>query len=188
MREQVAGMMAMMQQQLVIAQNQRAAEDRARVAEERNRDRDRELELERVRLLAEAVRPRSPDPVVLEKTEVVRASKSEAAKLAAPEEPKAAVRAGNWLARLEVTISEQSDSASVWWNEVMESSRVAYTAYQKALPLDKLSIEPEIRDSGSRWTRLRARTTEILLEALPESIATELIATRRLHRVRSYSG
>ena len=120
MRDQMSGMMAMMQQQIVITQNQRLVEDRARAAEERSRDLDRELERDRLRLLTEAVsKPRATEEGVLEKTEVVRTAKVDAMKLAGPEEPKAAVRAGNWLARLEVTMSELSDSASVWWKEVV---------------------------------------------------------------------
>ena len=182
MRDQMSGMMAMMQQQIVITQNQRLVEDRARAAEERNRDLDRELERDRLRLLTEAVsKPRATEEGVLEKTEVVRTAKVDAMKLAGPEEPKAAVRAGNWLARLEVTMSELSDSASVWWKEVVGTATTAYKAYQKASPLERLEIKPEIRDEGPRWVRLRARSTEILLDAIPESISAELVSTRKLH-------
>jgi hypothetical protein len=156
-------------------------EERRRKDEERQRDADREVEYERVRVMSEVVdaakKKKEPDT---EKVEMTRTTKGEVMKLLPPSEPKPAVRAGNWLARLNVTIGEQSDTASVWFEEIREAAEEAYGKYQKAIPLDRLDIEPRLEDNA-KWARLRARVTDMLLESLPQTITDELIATRRLH-------
>jgi hypothetical protein len=162
----------------------RRAEDRderRREQEERQRDADREVEYERVRVLAEVVdtAKHRKDPEV-GKIEVIRTTKSEVMKLLPPSEPKPAVRAGNWLARLDVTIGEQSDTAGTWFKEIRSAAEEAYSRYQKAIPLDRLEVEPKLEDSD-KWARLRARVTDMLLESLPAVIAEELVSTRKLH-------
>ena len=161
----------------------RRAEDRderRRHDEERQRDLDREVEYERVRVMSEAVDAAKKKEPTTERVETTRTTKNDVMKLLPPSEPKPAVRAGNWLARLDITIGEQSDTASEWFREIKAAAEEAYGRYQKAVPLDRLDIEPVLEENG-KWGRLRARVTDMLLEALPTAISEELVATRRLH-------
>ena len=154
----------------------------------RARELDRELEYERLRLLGEAqdaaktASPKREERVeVVEKLEVVKTGKTEFQKLDGLEEPKPAVRAGNWLARLEISIAELSDGAADWFEMVIASAREAYTRYQRATPLDRLDVSPEITDEQPKWVRLRSRVTEMLLDSIPKDITSELVGARKLH-------
>ena len=151
---------------MMIEERRRAEdrEERRQLEEARQREADREIEYERVRVMTEVVdaaKKKEPD---VDKVETTRNTKGEVMKLLPPSEPKPAVRAGNWLARLDVTIGEQSDTASVWFKEVKAAAEEAYGRYQRAIPFDRLDIEPRLEDS-SKWSRLRARVTDMLLES-----------------------
>ena len=74
-------------------------------------------------------------------------------------------------------ISEQSGS---WWRAVMLVVEAAYVRWLNATPLERLTIGPEGTEDliDSRWTRLNARVTSLLLAAMSAELKSDMISQR----------
>ena len=74
-------------------------------------------------------------------------------------------------------ISEQSGS---WWRAVMLVVEAAYVRWLNATPLERLTIGPEGTEDliDSRWTRLNARVTSLLLAAMSTELKSDMISQR----------
>ncbi|CAE7266511.1 unnamed protein product, partial [Symbiodinium sp. KB8] len=74
-------------------------------------------------------------------------------------------------------ISEQSGS---WWRAVMLVVEAAYVRWLSATPLERLAIGPEGTEDliDSRWTRLNARVTSLLLAAMGSELKSDMISQR----------
>ncbi|CAE7387258.1 unnamed protein product [Symbiodinium microadriaticum] len=74
-------------------------------------------------------------------------------------------------------ISEQSGS---WWRAVMLIVEAAYVRWLNATPLERLTIGPEGTEDliDSRWTRLNARVTSLLLAAMSTELKSDMISQR----------
>ena len=74
-------------------------------------------------------------------------------------------------------ISEQSGS---WWRAVMLVVEEAYVRWLSSTPLERLAIGPEGTEDliDSRWTRLNARVTSLLLAAMGSELKSDMISQR----------
>ena len=93
----------------------------------------------------------------------------------------ASLEAGDWLTQVRPLIGDVSARAGSWWDGVLQSVTSVYTCWLEASPLERLKIvAPRVDQCGRHSERLSQRVTTMLLEALPQGIRSELIATRKL--------
>ena len=89
---------------------------------------------------------------------------------------------GDWLHALENPMGDLSNSSAAWWHEVLLCLDRFYAAYLKSSNLSKLSLKPEAFASAAvkedKWSRVEKRATSMLLASLPESVRTEILASR----------
>ena len=89
---------------------------------------------------------------------------------------------GDWLHALENPMGDLSNSSATWWREVLLCLDRFYAAYLKSSNLAKLSLKPEAFASSvikeDKWLRVDKRATSMLLGSLPESVRTEILASR----------
>ncbi|CAE7383237.1 unnamed protein product, partial [Symbiodinium necroappetens] len=89
---------------------------------------------------------------------------------------------GDWLHSLENPMGDLSNSSATWWREVLLCLDRFYAAYLKSSNLAKLSLKPEAFASSvikeDKWLRVDKRATSMLLGSLPESVRTEILASR----------
>jgi hypothetical protein len=197
MQQQMQMQNQQQQQQLMFAQNSRIAEERAREREQQERERAREweqqdreqaraLEFERLKLLtaaAEQAQKNSPKKDDSDEEEAIVKTGS-LKKLDGVQFKNPAIRAGNWLVRATSTIAGMSNGAEGWFKEVQSVAETAYQHFQRATPIDRLSIQPTVLENSKRFTRLRAKVSELLLDALDQEMQDELIGTRKQHPVQ----
>ena len=93
----------------------------------------------------------------------------------------ASLEAGDWITQIRPLVSDVSARASTWWDITVEDVTRVYQTWLEASPLDRLRIvAPKRLDETRQLERLSQRVTTMLLEAVPQSIRAELIATRKL--------
>ena len=93
----------------------------------------------------------------------------------------ASLEAGDWLTQIRPLVGDVSARAGSWWDGVLQSVTSVYTRWLEASPLERLKIvAPRVDQYGRQSERLSQRVTTMLLEALPQGIRSELIATRKL--------
>ena len=102
--------------------------------------------------------------------------------LVSPEASNAALEAGDWLAQLRPLVGDVAASATHWWDNLMALTSNAYHTWLSLGPLERLQVQaPSVEETSGRQTRLDQRVTMMLMNALPQEIRNELIATRQLH-------
>eukprot|EP00439_Symbiodinium_sp_Y106_P015829 s83_g2.t1 len=88
---------------------------------------------------------------------------------------------GDWLHALQCPMGDLSNSSAAWWKVLLCLDRF-YDAYLKSSNLTKLSFRPESFASAAikedKWSRVDKRATSMLLASLPESVRTEILASR----------
>ena len=113
--------------------------------------------------------------------EQVKPGISELPRLPEPSET-SCIDIGDWLHSLECPMGDLSNSSAAWWQEVMSCLDRFYAAYLKSSNLSKLSLKPETFASAvlkeDKWSRVDKRATSMLLASLPESVRTEILASR----------
>ena len=93
----------------------------------------------------------------------------------------ASLEAGDWITQIRPLVSDVSARASTWWDTTVEDVTRVYQNWLEASPLDRLRIvAPRRVDETRQSERLAQRVTSMLLEAVPQAIRGELIATRKL--------
>lgn len=90
---------------------------------------------------------------------------------------------GHWIARVEVAMMDLSHGSAKWWQKIKESAEGAYQEHIKASPIKKLEVAPELEDR-KKYVRLRAKATGLALEAIPKSLADELVSARETHPIQ----
>ena len=89
---------------------------------------------------------------------------------------------GDWLHALQCPMGDLSNTSAAWWQEVLLCLDRFYDAYLKSSNLTKLSLRPESFASAGikedKWSRVDTRATSMLLASLPESVRTEILASR----------
>ena len=89
---------------------------------------------------------------------------------------------GDWIHALQCPMGDLSNSSAAWWQEVLLCLDRFYQAYLRSSNLTKLSLRPESFASAvvkeDKWSRVDKRATSMLLASLPESVRTEILASR----------
>ncbi|CAE7447103.1 RE1, partial [Symbiodinium sp. CCMP2456] len=94
----------------------------------------------------------------------------------------AAINVGDWLHGLAGPMGDLTDGSSKWWAEVMMSLDRLNQDYMSVPTVRKVQLRAEdyataeLRDS--KWLRLDKRAASMLLQAVPESLKNELMASR----------
>ena len=102
--------------------------------------------------------------------------------LVSPEAANAALEAGDWLAQLRPLVGDVSMTATKWWDDLMAATNLAYHRWLSLGPLERLQVRPPtMEETSGRNIRLDQRVTMMLVNALPQELKNELIATRELY-------
>ena len=103
-----------------------------------------------------------------------------------PEPGDAAVELNDWMYVTEQMLGALTDNASAWFSQCLQCAREAYSRYQEASALERLSISPILSDSlkDPKWFRLERRVLSLLLAAMPKAVKEDTIT----HRVENVSG
>ena len=117
------------------------------------------------------------------KPEVIRpgVSGAELPKLQEADE-QAAINVGDWLHGLAGPMGDMTDGSAKWWSSVMAALDRFYQDYMSAPTVRKVQLRAEdymtaeMRDV--RWLRLDKRAASMLLQAVPETLKSELMANR----------
>ena len=117
-----------------------------------------------------------------EREEVLRGVPIVLPRLVEPTSKTASLEAGDWLAQLRPLIGDVSSNATSWWDELVNTTMAVYRRWLSSGPLQKLHIKsPERAETSHNRVRLDQRVTMLMMQALPESVRSEVIATRQLH-------
>ncbi|CAK9080955.1 unnamed protein product, partial [Durusdinium trenchii] len=94
---------------------------------------------------------------------------------------------GGWGGRLSCRhsrIYEKESWDHWWWEEVMRGAMMAYREWLRAEPVQRLHIKAEMpRECNTVWSRLEQRGQLMLLNAVPASIRSEMLANRASNSV-----
>ena len=106
-------------------------------------------------------------------------------KLGPVTEANAAVRASDWLYRSALMLRDLSSKSWLWWDKVYEAALKFYHDYQQSDPLTRGQIRPDLPEDLQHHTfaRLESRAVSMLLQAVPESVSSQALATRSLSTV-----
>ena len=97
----------------------------------------------------------------------------------------AAIRASDWLYRSALLLRDLSARSWEWYQRVQEASMQYYHEYQASDPLRTGQIMPDLPEDlrSPVYARLESRAVQMLLQAVPESISNQAMATRTLSSV-----
>ncbi|CAE7334978.1 GIP [Symbiodinium sp. CCMP2592] len=86
----------------------------------------------------------------------------------------------DWIEVASSVMGDVSEQSGAWWKSVMLLVESAYVRWLNATPLERLSIGPEGTEDliGSRWTRLNARVTSMLLSAMSSELKADMLSQR----------
>ena len=99
--------------------------------------------------------------------------------LVEPSAAQASIRAGDWITEVTPLVGDVAARAASWWEKVLASAEGAYKRWLMAGPLERLQIKPE-KDAEGAGSRLDRRVTGLLLQAIPSTLKTDLVASREL--------
>ena len=98
-----------------------------------------------------------------------------------PTVPNASLEAGDWVTQVRPLINDVSSAAATWWATVEEATAIRYQQWLSAAPLDKLKImAPSHQELSRGHERLAQRVSVMLMQAIPQSMKQELIASRQM--------
>ena len=78
-------------------------------------------------------------------------------------------------------MSEISQGASHWWQLTLKSVEQAYEAWLVADPLQRLRLGPATSEEANKWPRAERRMLSLLLQAVPETVRSEVITARKMN-------
>ena len=85
---------------------------------------------------------------------------------------------GDWIQLISLTMRDLSATSWRWW-EVLQGAMMAYREWLRAEPVQRLHIKAEVpRECNTVWSRLEQRGQLMLLNAVPASIRSEMLANR----------
>ncbi|CAE7210813.1 unnamed protein product [Symbiodinium sp. CCMP2592] len=91
----------------------------------------------------------------------------------------AALQFQDWLEVTSAAMSDVSDQSAAWWREVVRTVDEAYQKWLASTPLERLGVQPGGQElSETKWTRLNARVTTMLLSAMSPEQRTDMISHR----------
>ena len=124
-------------------------------------------------------RRKKKEKEVEDKVESVKGPTALAKLAGVSEEPDPAIRCGDWITKISLSIADISDSAGGWWKDVRTRAERAYARYLVSDPMARLDVKVTVDSFERKYDRVRSRVATLLLESLPESIANELISIRQ---------
>ena len=97
----------------------------------------------------------------------------------------AAIRASDWLYRIALLLRDLSARSREWYQRVQEAAMQYYQEYQSSDHLRQGQIRPDLPKhlKGPMLARLESRAVQMLLQAVPDSISNQAMATRTLSSV-----
>ncbi|CAE7322989.1 TY4B-J, partial [Symbiodinium sp. CCMP2456] len=86
----------------------------------------------------------------------------------------------DWVEVASSTMADISEQSGAWWRAVMMVVESAYVRWLNATPLERLAVGPEGTEElvGTRWTRLNARVSSLLLVAMGPELRSDMISQR----------
>ena len=86
----------------------------------------------------------------------------------------------DWLYVAEQTIGAMSDSAAQWYEKTLACAKEAYTRYQLASPLERLSVVPKVAAElmEPKWVRLDRKVMSLILNAMPKAVKEDAVTHR----------
>ena len=86
----------------------------------------------------------------------------------------------DWIEVISTGMKDLSENSGAWWEAVLRTVEGSYSKWLGATQLERLTIQPEDADYAvkGRWTRVNARACQLLLNAVPEVVRSDLIARR----------
>ena len=86
---------------------------------------------------------------------------------------------GDWIQLGTPTMKDLSATSWKWWEDVLNFAMVAYREWLQAEPVQRLYIRPRLPSECSGvWSRLEQRGQLMLINAVPQSIKAEILASR----------
>ena len=89
---------------------------------------------------------------------------------------------GDWLLMIGPLVADLTTTSEVWWEKITSAAEEWYQMHMALSPLERLKHEaiPPEEVINVRWQRLERRMSSMLLQAVPDGVREELIASRRL--------
>ena len=89
---------------------------------------------------------------------------------------------GDWMLLSEPIVSDLTATSQEWWSVLVQSSESWYQYHMSLPPLSRLQHEAKPPDelNQEKWQRLERRMSSMMLQAIPETVKEELVASRRL--------
>ncbi|CAE7261345.1 unnamed protein product, partial [Symbiodinium sp. CCMP2456] len=118
---------------------------------------------------------------------VIKSAKPEEVTKAAADIPKlpevtetSAVDFGDWLYCAENVMGDLSATSAEWWKHILEDAMDYYKKYQEADQFGRLALKPSpgTEAADPKWARVDRRAAGALLNAVPEEIKKDLVASR----------
>ena len=114
--------------------------------------------------------------------EVVRSGVPDLPQLPAWSPAQGPLQLGDWLLLLEPLVADLSTTSEQWWTRMSTAAQEWYQKHTSLSPLDRIQhqVTPPMEVQQEKWQRLERRMSAMLLQAIPELIRDELVASRRL--------
>ena len=91
------------------------------------------------------------------------------------------LEAGDWMAQIRPQIADVSHRAMWWWDNLVTMTTQRYQQWLGSDPITRLNVQPPtVEELPQGFTRLEQRVTSLLMQALPKTLAAEMIANRQL--------
>lgn len=91
------------------------------------------------------------------------------------------LEAVDWLAQIRPQIADISARAMQWWDNLLDLTMQKYQQWLGSDPITRLNVQPPtVAELPPGLTRLEQRVTSLLLQTLPKSLASEMVANRQL--------
>ena len=115
-----------------------------------------------------------------ESPEVVKTAVTTLPTLGSPEGDQCGLIFQDWMVQITTAMQDLSTSSGTWWESIKEVVLKAYTQWLAASPIERLGIEPTGSQEliSGKYVRVNARSCAMVLQAIPESIKTDLVARR----------
>ena len=89
---------------------------------------------------------------------------------------------GDWLLLMEPIVADLSMTAGEWWRITVKAAEEWYKLHMSLSPLERIKhpceAPPEI--TLEKWQRVERRVSSMILQAVPQGVREELVASRRM--------
>ena len=85
---------------------------------------------------------------------------------------------GDWWNMIDSHMGDLSYSSNVWWSMVKGSVERCYKEWLTCEPVARLRLRPQLDPTAHHWPRTERRALAMLLQAIPETIRDDAVASR----------